>query len=198
MIHISLQTVTEQLYALINREASARGHLIVAMDGRCASGKTTVATELARRLDAELIHMDDFFLRPEQRTPERLAAPGGNVNYERFLEEVLEPLRRGESASYRPYSCATQTLGEPVAVDAKSVILVEGSYACHPQLREYYDLRVFLTVDPDEQMRRLYARNGAYAEVFRERWIPLEEAYFRACRVMECCHAVMKTDDEEK
>ena len=33
--------------------------------------------------------MDDFFLRPEQRRPERFAEPGGNVDRERFAAEVL-------------------------------------------------------------------------------------------------------------
>jgi hypothetical protein len=36
--------------------------------------------------------MDDFFLRIEQRTPERMTEVGGNVDYERFLETVLFPV----------------------------------------------------------------------------------------------------------
>ena len=49
--------------------------------------------------------MDDFFLRPEQRTAQRLAQSGGNVDWERFQAEVLIPLRQGISFSYRPYDC---------------------------------------------------------------------------------------------
>ena len=37
--------------------------------------------------------MDDFFLPPALRTPERRSEPGGNVHYERFLTEVLPNLR---------------------------------------------------------------------------------------------------------
>jgi hypothetical protein len=85
-------------------------------------------------------------------------------------------------------------LGDPVAVSPKQVTVVEGSYACHPALRAYYDLRVFLTVDPDEQMRRLRIRNGAYAEVFRTTWIPLEESYFSACSTEACCDITLKNE----
>ena len=194
---VTMHTVIDQLFRLIEGEMAEHDPLIVAIDGRCASGKTTIATELARRLKAELIHMDDFFLRPEQRTQERLSTPGGNIDHERFLEEVLIPLCRGEVVSYRPFSCATQALGEPISVPAASVILVEGSYACHPCLRDHYGLRIFLTVNPEEQMHRLRLRNGAYAEVFRDRWIPLEESYFGACDVQNCCHVVMDTSGAE-
>ena len=37
---------------------------IVSIDGRCASGKTTVASRLERELDCNVIHLDQFFLRP--------------------------------------------------------------------------------------------------------------------------------------
>ncbi len=190
-----MKRIIDELYSYIEREASTRASLLVAIDGRCASGKTTVATELARLLNANLIHMDDFFLRPEQRTSERLAIPGENIDHERFLAEVLIPLKAGEPFSYRPFSCHSQTLCDPIAVEPRSVTIVEGSYACHPELRSYYHLRIFLTVDPEEQMRRIRARNGeAWAEVFRSKWIPLEEAYFRTCGVAESCGAVYRTE----
>ena len=67
---------------------------VAAIDGRCASGKTTLAKALAKETGAGVIHMDDFFLPEELRTKERLSSPGGNVHYERFREEVLENLKR--------------------------------------------------------------------------------------------------------
>ena len=159
----------------------SRQPLIVALDGRCASGKTTLAALLQQRTGCSVVHMDHFFLRPEQRTRERLEQPGGNVDYERFLAEVLEPLRAGKDCSYRPYDCKQQKLTEPVAVRQDRLIVVEGSYSCHPALWEHYGLHVFLTISPAEQLRRIRQRNGeAGLAAFRERWIPLEEAYFQA------------------
>ena len=64
--------------------AAAQPRVLVAIDGRCTAGKTTLAASLQAQLECNVFHMDDFFLRPEQRTPERLRQPGGNVDFERF------------------------------------------------------------------------------------------------------------------
>ncbi len=187
----NVESVLDNLTCLAREASENRVPFIVALDGRCAAGKSTLAAALAERLEANLIHMDDFFLRPEQRTPERLSIPGENIDHERFLSEVLLPLRAGKAFTYRPFSCELQELTAPVTVSPRAVTVVEGSYSCHPALRAYYDLRLFLTVEPEEQMRRLWARNGDYAEVFRTKWIPLEEAYFSACGVEACCERIL-------
>ena len=185
--------VTDTIYEAIRASMATRTRMIVAIDGRCAAGKSTVAQILAERLQASLIHMDDFFLRPSQRTPERLATPGENIDHERFLQEVLLPLKENRPFTFRPFLCWTQSFGDPIQVTPTAVTIIEGSYACHPSLREHYDLRVFLTVDPEEQMERIRKRNRDYATVFRDLWIPLEETYFRECAVRECCDLLTDT-----
>lgn len=82
--------------ARIDSLLAQKERVIIAIDGQCTSGKTTLAAALADCYDCNVFHMDEFFLRPEQRTPERFAELGGNVDYERFLEEVLIPLSAGE------------------------------------------------------------------------------------------------------
>lgn len=170
----------------ILEKAETKERIIVALDGRCASGKSTLAASLAERLSCTLVHMDDFFLRPEQRTPERLATAGENIDHERFFKEVLAPLAQGEGLVYRPWDCGAQAFGEPIIVEPKPITFVEGSYACHPALWDYYDLRVFLTVEPDTQISRIAERNGEEGiEAFRNKWIPLEESYFDAYRIAQ-------------
>lgn len=179
-----LAPLVEKIGAL----SATQDRVIAALDGRCASGKTTLARELGERYGWSVAHMDHFFPRPEQRTLERYARPGANVDHERFLEEVLLPLRRGERPVYRPFDCRTQRLLEPIPFEPGPVVLVEGSYACHPALWEYYDLRVFLTIERERQMERITAREGEErARAFREKWIPLEEKYFSAYEVERRC-----------
>ena len=85
--------------------------ILVAVDGRCASGKSTVAAWLSASVGCAVFSMDDFFLQPGMRTEERLATPGGNVDHARFLKEVLAPLSQGERLiSWQPYDCGTQCL----------------------------------------------------------------------------------------
>lgn len=177
--------------AVILKEISCRkdkSPLLIAIDGRCASGKTTLAAQLNAACGCGVVHMDDFFLRPQQRTRQRYETPGENVDHERFLHEVLLPLSRGEDAHYRPFDCSTLTLQEPVRLACSGVIVIEGSYSCHKALFPYYDLTVFLSLPPQKQMGRIIDRDGMeYAKVFAEKWIPLEEQYFAARRLETLC-----------
>lgn len=180
----TVKELSDGVKALARRQK----RVLVALDGRCAAGKTTLADRLGRQYGWSVVHMDHFFLRPEQRTAERLARPGGNIDWERLSEELLLPLREGGAPLYRPFDCHSGRLLEPVPFSPGPVVLTEGSYACHPALREQYDLRAFLDVSPEVQAQRIIAREGEdYARVFREKWIPLEETYFAACGVRDCC-----------
>lgn len=170
----------------LQAEKGSGSVLVAALDGRSASGKTTLADQLQRVAGASVIHMDDFFLPGELRTPERLAEPGGNVHYERFAEEVLPFLRKRELFSYRVFDCGKMALGEERLVPGGELRIVEGAYSCHPKFGEYMDLRVFCDVESGEQERRILARNGAeMLGQFRERWIPLEERYFASYGIRE-------------
>lgn len=162
--------------------------LLIALDGRCAAGKTTLANRLAEQYGWGVIHLDDFFLQPAQRTSQRLAEPGGNLDRERLISEVLLPLTRHRPGVYRVFDCRTMGFAAvPRPLPAAPVVLLEGSYACHPDLRPLCGLHVFLTVDPGEQLRRLTARNPARLQDFRTRWIPMEEQYFRYFHIPETC-----------
>ena len=157
--------------------------VLIAIDGRCGSGKSTLAAELSERLKCCVVQMDDFFLPPEQRTLERLAEPGGNVDYERFLSEVLLPLTEGRPVRYRPYVCLRGTLGDEIALNETPYIIVEGSYSLHPRLRKHYDWSAFLTTGPEKQRKRILARSGPEKIAdFETKWIPLEELYINSCR----------------
>ena len=152
--------------------------LIIAIDGDCTSGKTTLAGQLAEIYDCNVFHMDDFFLRPEQRTAERYAEIGGNVDYERFCEEVLVPLRSGSAFSYRPFDCKTFTLMPPVAVTPKKLNIIEGTYSHHPYFGDVYDWKICLTVTEEVQRQRIAQRPAFLHQRFFEMWIPMEKAYF--------------------
>lgn len=168
--------------------------MVIAIDGRCASGKTTLAARLKEELDCNVIHMDHFFLQPGQRTEARLKEPGGNVDYERFLEEVVHPFRKGKPFSYRVFDCKSMTFVSEIPVDPGRLTVVEGAYCCHPALWDFYDFRVFLTVDAEEQLRRIRCRNGEKAlTTFHDLWIPLEEQYFKEYDIEKRCDYVFTT-----
>lgn len=172
----------EQLLQIINNLPA--GNHAIAIDGRCAAGKSTLAGRLSEKLGAGVVHMDDFYLPVSMRTRERLAEPGGNVYYERFQEEVLPFLKQEKPFSYQRFDCSIMDLGEKVQVPASRFTIVEGAYSCHPKLGEYMSLRVFMDVEPEVQRERIRKRNGEEClEAFEQKWIPMEEAYFKAFEI---------------
>ena len=176
------------LLAAIDRLLETQGGGIVAIDGCSAAGKSTLARCLQRLYDCEVYHMDDFFLRPEQRTERRLQEAGGNVDRERFMEQVLLPVSRGEPVSLRRYDCKTDTLSAPEEHAPKALTIVEGAYAAHPALAWRYDLAAYVHLDENTQRERILRRNGEEEQrLFFERWIPLEKAYFEGTRIEKRC-----------
>ena len=167
-----------ELQSAIDRLLKRQDRVIVAIDGKCTSGKTTMASKLAQIYNCNVFHMDDFFLRPEQRTPERFAEVGGNVDYERFREEVLLPLESGKAFSYRPFDCSTFTIAPPVAVTPKKLNIIEGTYSHHPYFGNPYDLKILMTVDEETQRQRILERPAFLHKRFFEEWIPMENRYF--------------------
>lgn len=154
---------------------------VIAIDGRAASGKSTLAKLLSSVLDAEVVHMDDFFLPLELRSDERLSEAGGNIHYERFAEEVLPYVRLSGAFEYGVFDCGEMKISSKRTVEQSSIRIVEGSYSTHPVFERYADLCIFCTVTPEEQMRRIIGRDGErWARIFGERWIPMEEKYFSA------------------
>lgn len=184
-----------ELVHIVACAAQLRGEgkrpVVIAVDGMAGSGKTTLCGLLWERLDAAVIHMDDFFLPQGFRTPERLWEPGGNVDYERFLEEVVPYLRCGEPFGYRVFDAHAHRYTGTRLVEAKEFLIVEGSYSRHPKFGEIYDLRVFCETDPETQLRRVTERDPVRKEMFRAMWIPMENRYFEAFGIRETSDIVV-------
>ena len=164
---------------------SDRNVILVAIDGRCASGKTTLGRFLKEHYDCNLFHTDDFFPQAFQRTEERLNEPGGNLDRERFLQEVLQPLLEGKDVEYRAFDCKTMDFRPAVTVPFKRLNVIEGAYSQHPYFLDVYDLKIFFDISPQEQLENIRRRNPEAVEAFREKWIPREERYFQTYHIDE-------------
>lgn len=167
------------LFAAIDRLMAQGKPVRVAIEGHSASGKSSLSGLLSDVYDCNVFHMDDFFLQAHQRTPERYTQPGGNVDYERFLSEVLTPMLEEKPFSFRRFDCSVMGLGESVSVTPRQLSVVEGVYSLHPVLAHAYDLGVFLEISAEKQRERILQRNGPeMLERFLKEWIPLEALYF--------------------
>ena len=171
------------LASVTERAKQSPAPFVVSIDGRCAAGKSSLALFLAEKLQAPVLHIDDFYLPFSHRTEKRLSVVGGHIDFERFEQEVLLPIRQKKEFLYRPYSAHEDLWKTTQKIVPQHLYIVEGSYSQLPTLLPSYQYRIFLTVSADIQQTRLLKREGeCKLKKFLSHWIKEEERYFSACR----------------
>lgn len=179
------------IFEKINTALLQNSKTVIAIDGMCASGKSTLAAEIQQAFGGTVIHADDFFLPVEMRKPERLNEPGGNFHRERFGDEVIKNLDKC-SFSYGVFDCAKGEITKNQTVNENRLIIIEGSYCMHPENKADYDLKIFICTDENTQRQRIFSRNGENVlSVFVNKWIPMENKYFDFFGIKEKCDAVI-------
>lgn len=174
----------------IDKKAKS-GKVVVAIDGSSASGKTTLGNLLNEIYDCNIIHMDDFFLQPHQRTKERFDTPGGNIDSERFLKEIVLSLNEEKDIVYHKFNCSKMELGSKETMPFKKINVVEGAYSMHPDFKGYYNISVFMNISEELQKERILKRNPDMADRFFGSWIPMEHRYFNAFDIKQKCDFII-------
>ena len=169
---------------IVKEVLQSQDYFYIGIDGDAGAGKSTLAKDLAKVLDADIIAMDDFFLPLEKRSAERLNMPGGNIDYERFIEEIYDH-RWAKSFKHCRYDCHLGKMTAYKEIIKKAVIIIEGSYALHPKFRDLYDLNIYMQVSEELQKSRIKERNPEDYDHFINQWIPMEKAYFAATKPLE-------------
>ena len=164
---------------------SKKDKIIIAIDGKSASGKTTLANKLLEFFDCNVFHIDDFYVPFEMRTDDRMMNIGGNIHFERFTEEVINNLKSNKAFEYGVFSCTDGKVNHYVSVEPKKINIIEGVYCMHPCIRNIYDLKILLTISEEEQHKRLKQRNPEKLDQFIRQWIPRENMYFNSINVDE-------------
>ncbi len=150
------------------RLAGPPGTRWVGVDGFGAAGKTTLALAIAAAVPGSVVVPVDDFARPDLTTWER----------DRFVAEVLGPLRAGRPGRYRPADLLTGELGGWRAVPAGVPVVVEGVSATDSRLGVPWDLTIWLEVPDAVRRRRITARDSPeLLERWRTDWWPAEQAY---------------------
>ncbi len=167
---------------LVERIAGGQAErILVTIDGPCASGKSTLAAELAEVFGAAVVHTDDYVIPHAQKTAERLAVPGGNCDSDRLVREVIAPWKQGKPVIYRRYDCRNDRMRPEERLPDCRILILEGSYCNLPPIRVYADIRAFMNTSWKTREERLRKRESPrYLQMFYDRWIPLEDRYFEA------------------
>ncbi|PZE54697.1 ATP-binding protein [Curtobacterium sp. MCPF17_047] len=139
--------------------------LVVLVDGRSGTGKTTLGNALAAELDATIVHLDDVY--PGW---DGLQAAADSV-----VREVL-----GLPSGYRRWDWVTSAPADWVPVDPAAPIVIEGCGALSRASAPLATFRVWLTAEEGERRRRALDRDGETFARQWERWARQEEAFISA------------------
>ena len=171
--------IADRAKALVRGGAAS---ILIAIDGRSGVGKSTIARYLRNVLNAALICGDDFFAGAvtAPTSPVDAAHLADGCIDRRRLRAVLTTLKSGRAVVFHAFDwdafdgrlCTTQTRVEP-----RPVLILEGVYAGHPDLRDLADLLVLIDAPAEERDRRLLAREGALTQWERQ-WRHAEDWYF--------------------
>jgi uridine kinase len=163
--------------------------ILVALDGRSGTGKSTIARFIASQLSGVEVTADDFWVGGynsewDTRTPREKAEKA--IDWQKIRAEVLEPLLDGRPTSWHPFNWAAgHGLAEQtITAEPKPLIVLDGAYSTRPELSDLIDLGVLVKMPNDSHRRnRLIGREGReYMADWHNRWDVAEDYYFTEVR----------------
>ena len=164
--------------------------LIIGIAGGTGSGKTTVVNQITEELkheEVDVISQDSYYqdtshLSFEDRKKINFDHPK-SIDFE-LLAEHLKKLRSGNNIQQPVYSFKEHNrTGETIVIKPRKVVIVEGILILtHPEIRELFDIKIYVHADSDERLIRRLKRDIA------ERGRDLEEVLWRYQTTLKPMH----------
>lgn len=164
--------------------------LIIGIAGGTGSGKTTVVTNILRNLNAEdvlVISQDNYYkdhneLSLDEREKINFDHPR-SIDFDLLTTHVMA-LKHGETIEQPVYSFITHSRkDETIITHPKNVIIIEGILVLtHPELRDLFDVKIFVHADSDERLIRRIRRD------IQERGRDLDEVLTRYQKTLKPMH----------
>ncbi len=162
---------------LIGAAADGRRLVLVGIGGHGGAGKSTLAAMIP---NAQVVSTDEFWT-------------GDGFDLARLGRDVVTPLAAGVSARFASYDWAARTARGVRIVEPDGIVVVEGVCALHRDLRDAYDVRVWVDAPYDVRLARGVERDGEAARAtWVEKWIPSEERYVAKDDPVSCAHLVIE------
>lgn len=165
---------------LINKITKLRSNgrvTLIGIDGIGGSGKTTLAKEIKKEIsNVTIIQMDDFYSPKLQK-----------ADIERVKDEVLLPLSNNMETQYKIYDWKEDSYVDSKIVKPEGVVVIEGVYAIHPLLRDFYDFKILVDCLPEVGFKRGIKRDKTEDGVdntdkWLNIWMPEEIEYMKTER----------------
>lgn len=143
--------------------------LVIGIAGGTGSGKTTVVNKIISELpthDVSLISQDSYYkdlshLSYKERTRVNFDHPN-SLDFDLLKEHIIQ-LKAGNSVEQPVYSFVEHNrTNQTITTHPCKVLFVEGILILtHPDVRELFDIKVFVHADSDERLIRRIRRDTA-------------------------------------
>ncbi len=179
----------EQSVILIKSLSKKQSTLLIGIDGCGGAGKSTLASKLKERLsNVTVVHMDDFYL-PSSKLLQTLPTRkpiGADYDWERVLNQVLEPLSQNKEGHYQRYDWEMDGLAEWHSVPIGGIVVMEGVYAIREELLNKYDFTIWVDCPRETRLMRGLERDGEEArDRWENNWMLAEDIYMEQYRPFE-------------
>ncbi len=193
-----------------------RSHpLRVAIDGIDASGKTTLADQLAPVIEQRgrpviRASIDDFHRPRRERYQRGPDSPAGyyedSFDYASLQAVLLHPLGPNGSRYYR-YAAFDVRNDVPLVTNEEqappnAILLFDGVFLMRPELYALWDFRIFVHVDFEVTLQRAMGRDQvlfgspeAVQTRYLQRYIPGQRLYFQAVHPQERADVIVENND---
>ncbi|MET1259915.1 MAG: uridine kinase [Flavobacteriaceae bacterium] len=155
--------------------------LIIGIAGGTGCGKTTVVNQITEELPTKevvVISQDSYYndlahLTKEERGKINFDHPN-SIDFELLIQHITD-LKAGKAVEIPVYSFVEETrMSETILTEPKRVIIVEGILVLsNAQLRDLFDIKIFVHADSDERLIRRLQRD------IKERGHDLEKVLHR-------------------
>jgi uridine kinase len=204
-----------ELFSIIVKEIESRkgdSVFMVAIDGVDAAGKTMFAARLSEELrnrNHKVIESSmDGFHNPRvirykmgRDSPEGYYRDSFNINAVKVV--LLEPLLQGNLHMTQAFDYKTDlaTPFEGVLAKSGTILVFEGVFSLGPELRDFWDYKIYLVVSPEESLRRGVQRDpGEKDEIerrYKVRYLPGQELYKAEAKPREAADIIVDYNDPE-
>lgn len=192
--YLTFRHITSDILTLGSSEP-----LLVGIDGKDASGKTTfadnLATVLKKHTDREVIRisLDDFFQPRAIRSRQIDQARGcyeDTFDIEGVINYLLSPIKQDGTYTTKIFDYADDSSVNIINSNAPSsaVCVIDGVFLQRPELRNYWDYTVLLEVSDQTAISRGAVRDTerigdleAARQKYINRYIASQKIYYNEC-----------------
>ncbi len=152
----------------------------IAIDGKCGAGKTTLAKHLKEYFDkyslpCVIVHLDNFIYPKKFRS---FYSTPKDYDINRFLKEVLIPLKNSKTAAFCLYSWTDDNFSKKQIINPPIILLVEGVNSADKSLNVFLDFKIFINLDKKIRQQRVLKR-GNFSKKEFEFWSKTESEIFK-------------------